>query len=358
MSLAKTEFFLGGVSPNGFHTHFGNEIAKNGNFTYILKGGAGTGKSSLMKRVAKEFSEKDDVVVYYCSSDPNSLDAVYLKNSGIIIVDGTSPHVFDPVYPGVSQKIINLGDFWDDAQLAKNTVEIIEVIDENLRWHKRCKSFVCALSSLFSDTYSISVEALNYTKLDSFVRRLSHKIIPKSTISDGATRFSQLSALTPHGYLSLLDTISSYKNVYTLTDSFYSGSDVFLREMATTFTSKGFDVVVSECTLFPSKTYEHLLVPQLGVAFISSNPMNEIEIPSSKPINFLRFYDKAFISEKKQRLSFNKKACDDLLAEASGALFKSKEVHDEIENFYINAMDFVGVNSLVDKLIEEIKREY
>ena len=58
MSLSKTEFFLGGISLNGFKTHFDEEIKKPYNFTYILKGGAGTGKSTLMKSVAKIFYTK------------------------------------------------------------------------------------------------------------------------------------------------------------------------------------------------------------------------------------------------------------------------------------------------------------
>ncbi len=355
MSMANSEFFLGGISPSGFQTTFDKEIAKSGNYTYILKGGAGTGKSTLMKRIAKEFSGKDDVAVYFCASDPNSLDAVYLKNAGIIVVDGTAPHVFDPIYAGVSQKIVNLGEFWDDKQLSQNKSEIISVTNENQRWHKRCRSFVGALSSLYSDTYSISLEALDFEKLMAFISRLSHKILPKNKSDEGKTEFAQLSALTPKGYITLLNTISGYTRVYTLNDSYYSGGDVFLREFATAATSKGFDVIVSECTLFQSRIYEHLLIPELKIAFVSSSPINSLEIPIAQPINFLRFYEKAFLTQKKQRLAFNKKACDELLAEASSALSNALKIHDDIESYYIKAMDFDGVNSTAEKLISEIK---
>lgn len=358
MSLAKAEYFLGCVSPTGFQTHFNNEIAKSGNFTYILKGGAGTGKSSLMKRIAKDFSDKDAVTVYYCSSDPDSLDAVILKNAGVIIVDGTSPHVFDPIYAGVTQKIINLGDFWDDELLSINMTEIIKVTDENQRWHKRCRSFISAMSSLYSDTYSISQESINYEKLDAFTSRLAHKIIPKGKTEEGITNYSQISALTPKGYLSLLNTISEYKNVYTLNDCYYSGSDIFLRDFATVATNRGYDVIISESTLFQTKTYEHLLIPELGVAFISSNPMNNINNINSKSINFLRFYDKTFLLQKKARLLFNKKACEDLIEEAASALLCAKTVHDDIESFYIKAMDFDKVNTITDSIIKEIMLKY
>ena len=164
MSLAKSEYFLGGVSTDGFDTHFGELISQKGVFTYILKGGAGTGKSSLMKKIALEFKDKDDITVFHCASDSDSLDAVYLKKAKVIIVDGTAPHVFDPSYPGVSQKIINLGDFWDDDKLKENGQSIINVTDENKRFHKRCRNFVSALASLYTDTYTISQEAILYEK--------------------------------------------------------------------------------------------------------------------------------------------------------------------------------------------------
>lgn len=358
MSLAKSEYFLGGVSPNGFVTHFGELISSEGVFTYILKGGAGTGKSSLLKKIVSKFKDKDDITVFYCASDTSSLDAVYLKKAKVIIVDGTAPHVFDPVYPGVSQKIINLGDFWNDERLKENSKEIIGVTNENQRWHKRCRNFVSALASLYTDTYTISQESILYEKLEAFTERFARKIMRKHIGNDGKTSFAQLCALTPKGYMTLLDTLKNYTEIYTLNDIYYSGSDTFLREFATIATSRGYDVIVSECTLFTHKTYEHILIPQLKIALISSNPINSIMIENSKPINFMRFYDKNFLRHKKQRLLFNKKTCSDLLNEASDSLYHAKEIHDNIEAFYIDCMDFDGINNLTEKLMDEIDSLY
>lgn len=359
MPIARNQFFLGGISHKGFQTHFYDEIKKPYNFTYILKGGAGTGKSTLMKAVAKKFADKDDVTVYYCASDPDSLDAVILKYAGIIIVDGTAPHVFDPIYAGVCQKILNLGEYWDDDILAKFMPEIIKSIDENAKWHKRCRNFVGALSSLYADTAAIGQDALNNAKLAAFSERISSKILPKKkTCSDGKTEFSQLSALTPDGYITLLDTIENYTDIFILNDPYFAGSDAFLRDFATSATLKGYDVTVSECTIINPCTYEHLLIPELGLALISATPVNDNEIPDAKPVNFLRFYDKSTLSHKKQRLAFNRKACDEIICEAVTALSNAKSVHDEIEAYYIDAMDFDKVTESTEKLIEDIEKQY
>ena len=48
------KYFLGAMTQNGFSTEFGKIMADKEYFTFILKGGAGTGKSSLMKKIAAE----------------------------------------------------------------------------------------------------------------------------------------------------------------------------------------------------------------------------------------------------------------------------------------------------------------
>lgn len=355
MSLAKAEYFLGGVSPDGFTTHFSELITQPGVFTYILKGGAGTGKSSLMKKVTAKFKDTDDVTVFYCASDPDSLDAVYLKNAGIIIVDGTSPHVFDPVYPGVCQKIINLGDFWDDTVLKENAQQIIAVIDENQRWHKRCRNYVSALSSLNSDTYNIAYESILELKLQAFISRLSRKLFPRTKSTEGRIRFAPISALTSKGFMTLNDTLNDYDDIYQLNDVYYAGADTFLREMTSVITSFGFDVIVSECTLFNKTTYQHILVPALKLAFISTDPMTCLDIDTKKIINFMRFYDRNFLKQKKQRLMFNKKASQELLIEAVESLKNAKTIHDRIEEYYIKNMNFDKINQITEKLIAEIE---
>lgn len=147
-------YFLGATTSNGFSTQFGKVIEESGMYTYILKGGAGTGKSSLMKKVANHFEKTQHVERYYCSSDPNSLDAVVLNSSKVVIVDGTSPHVFDPLVPGVAQKIINLGDYWNEEMLKANGEAITQVTAANKSMLARAKRFTAAVSNIYSIWYA------------------------------------------------------------------------------------------------------------------------------------------------------------------------------------------------------------
>ena len=344
--------FLGGTSPNGFRTHFGDMIADTDFHSYIIKGGPGTGKSSLMKRLAEAFPD-DEKEIYCCSSDPNSLDAVVFPGRKVIIVDGTAPHVFEPEYPGAVQQILDLGAYWDIGRLKRSKKDIISANAAYLQQHARCRRYVTALASVVGDTFQIGSAALNDEKLDGFIKRLSKKILPKrSDTSSGKTEFRQLSALTPEGYLT---NIPQEYSVYLLNDNYYAGSDKFLRKFAVTASEKGYSVSVSICTLYGNETFEHMLIPELKTAFITADPINDIALAAKQPINFRRFYDKNIIAEKKLRIKFNESAARDLIDEAVLSHRNAKAEHDKLEQLYIPAVDFDSVNRLCYTLISQIK---
>ncbi|MGJ9457759.1 hypothetical protein [Oceanobacillus sp. CF4.6] len=68
---------------------------------YFIKGRAGTGKSTFMKKVAKACEQHGfDVELYHCSFDPNSLDMVLVRELDLCIFDSTDPHEFFPKREG------------------------------------------------------------------------------------------------------------------------------------------------------------------------------------------------------------------------------------------------------------------
>ena len=356
MANKVSKYFLGETTPMGFKTSFDEQIRSKNFYTYILKGGPGTGKSSLMKKIALEFSDIDDLDLYHCSSDPNSLDAVVLKGAKVAVVDGTSPHVFDANYPGVCQSIVNLGECWDKEKLQKYKTEIKQITDENATWHSRCKRYITAFASLNSDVYSIAKASINFEKLNGFIERISKKYLPKNNTGTGKLSFKKLSALTKNGYATM--PIDFYDNIFVLNDAYFAGSDYFLQEFSDIAISRGYSVIASECALFSDSIYEHILIPELKLAFVSSNYINNLQIENSSKINFLRFYDKEKIVSKKNRLDFSKKAAIELKNEAISSLTNAKKIHDNLENYYINAINFDKINEITNMLISEISARY
>ena len=91
--MAVTRYFLGGNTASGFVSFYGQFCRGPEEFLWVIKGGPGCGKSSLMRRVAQAMEEKGASVEYIaCSGDPDSLDAVVFPALNTAIVDGTAPH--------------------------------------------------------------------------------------------------------------------------------------------------------------------------------------------------------------------------------------------------------------------------
>lgn len=351
--MVNQTYFLGGVSPNGFYSKFIDKIKNRGFYTYILKGGPGTGKSTLMKKAAEAFDDQN-VSLYYCSSDIRSLDAVVANDSRVIIVDGTAPHVFEALYPGASQEIINLGEFWDAKKLKKKSDDIHSLFDENLRYHSAVRCYIKALASLNGDIYSIGETALNREKLDGYTLRLCRKaIVSQKKDEKGKLSFDQLSAFTTENYKTM--PINGDYSIYILKDDYLAGSDRFLRSVTENLISNGHDATVSECCLHHSPVYEHVFSGSAGIAFMTSSFFNKLEIPSASIINFSRFYEKKTVSNKKQRISFDKKAFTELAEEAANTLSDALKVHDELEKCYIEAIDFQKLDEFTKEMIDSIK---
>lgn len=108
----RVAYFLGANAPAGFYSLYDQLICpEQARAVYILKGGPGCGKSTLMGRVAAALEGAGEQVEYiHCSGDPQSLDGVVFPWLGAAIVDGTAPHGADPKPTG------NLGiDNWGKA---------------------------------------------------------------------------------------------------------------------------------------------------------------------------------------------------------------------------------------------------
>ncbi len=338
-------YFLGCPTPEGFSTHITDDINSGALFTYILKGGPGTGKSTLMKKIAAALP---DAELYYCSSDPDSLDAVISREKGIIVVDGTSPHIVEPTYPGVRQRLVDLGRFWDKDKLYATKDSVVSLTDENKRLHARAKRYLKAATGLYSDILAVGESALNRQKLDSYAERLASKIMPKNAEKHGKIFRRRITSITQKGIITQESAFTGCK-LYYIDDGCIAVTDRLLKALSVMAIGRGYNVIVSTNPILPDSVYEHIVLPELGIAF-TSKPLG-----GAQKINSLRFYDHGILKDKRKRLQFAAAAGSELIKETANVLAKAKAVHDDLESHYISAMDFKALNEYADSLIDEIK---
>ena len=72
----------------------------------------------------------------------------------------------------------------------------------------------------------------------------------------------------------------------------------------------------------------------------------------NRVVHVSRFTDNVGLSAHKNRITFVKKAYGELIDEAARLMAQAKGIHDELEDYYIAAMDFSAVNRMTDALRE------
>lgn len=97
--MPNIRYFLGGNTPTGFYSLY-HQLSEPERLRalYIIKGGPGCGKSTLMRRVERHAQAAGlETQQVLCSGDPDSLDALILPQLGAALVDGTAPQGVVPL---------------------------------------------------------------------------------------------------------------------------------------------------------------------------------------------------------------------------------------------------------------------
>ena len=136
------QYFAARNGYDGFTSYFGDVFCPS-HFTkiFILKGGPGTGKSTLMKRLENAFlNDCNKVDCILCSSDKGSYDGIILEKNDrrIAVIDGTAPHATDPTLPVVCEEIVNLEKAIREPLISKSRLALEEL------WEKKKEQYALA----------------------------------------------------------------------------------------------------------------------------------------------------------------------------------------------------------------------
>lgn len=347
--------FLGANTPNGFYSLFGQLYNPyKDSRMYIIKGGPGTGKSSFMKKVSKAAQLLDfDTEEIYCSSDPESLDGVIVPKLGLCLADGTAPHVIEPMFPGASENIINLGMFWDREKLFENAEQIRAATIENSLFHRRSTRYLSAAGAISDDAQKTVASGVDFQKAEGFAVRFCSREAPKKKGADpGKIKLRFLSAITPEGQIFFDSTVSSLASrVIGLEDEYGAVSGFLTERIAQTATKNGYDVIVCPCPMRPTE-FEHIIIPEPRLALLTVKSEHSMTVEFDRLIHARRFLSSDVLKAKRNRLTFAEKTAKELTNESILLLNKAKKTHDRLERFYVEAMDFGALNRFTQDFID------
>ena len=342
----KETYFAGANTADGFAgTYSDTADERELDRVYIIKGAAGTGKSTFMRRTA-ELCESEGYRVQYflCGSDPFSLDCIVIDGR-IAVLDGTSPHIRDMQYPGCASSVVDLSKFWDNAVLEKRREEII------LSSAKKAAEYACAYRCLKnadlydSERYIGARELFDFDKADSFIERFLRKYKIKSGTGGKLTeRFSHALTMRGRWYIDLSEKRGI--DIYTVTDT-KAIAPLFLELLKAKAERYSLSATVYEMPVRRNITAVEFV--QYGFAVVAG-----VTGENAKEINLKRF---ELVEERGTvagRIKLAGRCEKEALDETENILKSAASYHFVLEEIYKSTMDFERLGEYNRVVSEEI----
>jgi len=353
--MADIQYFLGGNTPMGFYSLY-HQLSDpdRTRILYILKGGAGCGKSTLMRRVLSHAHAAGlEAELIPCSGDPDSLDGVIFPALGTAIADGTAPHVMEADYAGAVEQYVDLSCYYDHAALQPLRPDILTATQEYRRHYKRAYRCLDAAGKLRQDEEErLNVEALRL-KLQKRAKGIIHREIKAAKTGQGRLSQRFLTAVTHKGPVVLWSTVTAQADrIYRLSDR-YGLAHHLLSPVLTAALAAGQDVTACPDPMRPDRI-AHLILPELSLAFVTDCPDFPWTDHTYRHLRLDAAAEADLPSTVKPCLRFSRKVSGALMDEAISALAQAKTAHDRLETLYNPHVDFEGVCRLADGLAEKI----
>ena len=351
--MAKTpvlDFFLGALSPSGFSGWFAEAAAEPGAKPRLIKAGPGCGKSTFMRRLGEEGAKTAPagaaVERIHCSSDPDSLDGVRLPD-GTLYLDATAPHTLDCKYPGAAEQVVSFYDTLDNRYLEEHSAEILALGNQNTELLQRAAADFALACGLLQRRRQVAARALDGEKLDRFTARLAARQMPRrSGCKPGIQRIRLLSAPTPGGITVFADTVTKMaRTIYVVHDAYGAASARMMKQLADRARQAGYEAYVCRCAS-DQRRIDHLLLPELGLAFLTSNTWHPMNFPGQKNIHAARFMNGKELATRRGALQYQKRIATQLIARTCQTQAEAKRIHDGLEKYYIRATDFQAVDAI------------
>lgn len=352
-------YYAGSNSSQGFYSLY-DEALKGLERLYILKGGPGTGKSTLIRQVGESLVEKGwGIEFLHCSSDNGSLDGVIVPALQVGIVDGTAPHIVDPKYPGAVDQIVNLGDYRDDSELIQHHKEIRELTDSIAESFSKAYSTFAEAKKAHDELEEIYLNAMDFRKADQVTEDLISNIFPETIESDTSafTRSLFFGAATPEGPVDYIDNLTDgLKKRYIVKGRAGSGKSTMMKKIGRHAEELGLSVQYFRCAFDP-ESLDMVIIPSLETAILDGTAPHVID-PDRQNDEVVDMFDLCIdprvevdqVEELKEAETPYKYS----LQKGTNRLAEAKEKHDKLEEYYVNAMDFEAVQRKRDQIISEI----
>lgn len=347
-SAPRKSYFAAANGFGGFRSYFNEIFAPQGFLRlFVIKGGPGTGKSSLMKTICSRFQKAGyETEAIFCSSDASSLDGVIInsKKGKVGILDGTAPHETDAKIPIAVDEILNLGELLNKKALLEKREEVCELVLEKKKHYTNAYEHLKVAGELFallerrtSKSYNIGDKAL-ITNIISNIKPINNGRNEKIELfsSFGKDGYRRL-AVKNYGFKKNISVLGKYGSEYLFMNRLLAFSK--MNEIS--------------YTRYPSPFSDNLTD---GIYFSDNDTFVAIGEDFENKIDTVEFISGKMLSENKHILDLQYNDFKTYLNHAIDEFAYASKSHFELEKIYTAAMDFKKIDVIEAELTTQITK--
>lgn len=358
------KFFPGGNTCNGFHSFYSYILGQDEAIRImVIKGGPGVGKSTFMRQIGLEFLNKGYNVEFHgCSSDNNSLDGVVIDGK-VSMLDGTAPHVVDPINPGAVDEIIHLGDHWNEELMMNYKPQILAVNRRVGRLFDIAYRSLAEAKTIHDEWESYVTESMHFEQVNKLANELLTELFAQQQpdyTKKPRTRKMFGSAITPGGLVNSFDTLlQDVTDLYILQGQPGSGKSSMMERVATSANARGLDLELYHCPFDPTKL-DCVIIPELKAAVLNGSNPSKLDPGQLVNLSTVRFVNLDHCSEQDTinvyaaEIAEAQVRYEKALKRAVSYISKAKTAHDKLEEYYVPAMDFDAIEARRRETVKRI----
>lgn len=338
--------FVGANSGKGFIGYYDDIINESElNRLYVIKGAAGTGKSTFMRNLADKAENCGlNVKRYMCSSDYESLDTVVVSDK-VAVIDGTNPHSYELKYPGAVSEILDYTKFWDNTKLIKHRDDIIHYSDLKSTAYSEAYLRLRCEMNMRNDSYNSICSSIDRNKMVSQINRFVSTFAGKC--KRGNSRRMIYHSVGMKGRYRLPFETKNLTKIIKVSDV-YGSAYVYMTEFVNQLIKNNIEHIIIHDPVCPEYVCD-VIIPSIDYV-ITIDDVTDCD----KIINMSRFVDNDLLSHIRGFLRLSSKCIRLFSEEADYYLSLAGKAHFELEKIYGDAMNFDFLNTYSEIKIKEI----
>jgi len=351
-------YYASANTARGFVSFFEDNVTEVDRF-YILKGGSGEFKSTLMKRLGINWYLKGyDIEYIHCASDEIEVEAMIIPALKLAVVDGEVGYIANTRACGAAGEIISL-----ESPAASRDSQADESIISQSRgkiqeYYKKAYEQLQKALGIHDEWEKIYLSGIDFSKLDVIADNAIKKFLSDMNLKkEGIIKNRFFGGLTYKGSIDFVaDLTRDLGKRYFIKGRPGSGKSTLLGKIADAAHEKGFDVEIYRCVLDP-RSIDMVIVRELDFAVFDSTYPHEYS-PTGANDEVIDLYQLAIApgTDEKYRedLSSIISSYKDAISLGISFLSKAKELENQIKAIIgekINQEEIDKVyKSLIDKL--------